>query len=172
MQKKLCPEFKLLTCYLSPRRELCPGPGQTTCPEPAGWKTTEILKKEKIKNCQPDQPVQSLTLGQSKVLIPPTKTARIRISLKSVLGVEKKTLLKYSLLFWEQCNLHPPDDNVYSVWGGLYGGLKVEGWEGNVFHREVGLEGVGDVLVAWNVIKLIMKTTYKGYSIYQASYLQ
>ena len=97
--KKLCPEFKLLTCYLSPRRELCPGPGQTTCPEPAGWKTTEILKKEKIKNCQPDQPVQSLTLGQSKVLIPPTKTARIRISLKSVLGVEKKTLLKYSLLF-------------------------------------------------------------------------
>ena len=48
-----------------------------------------------------------------------------------------------------QCtNLHPPDDSVYSVWGGLDGGLKVEGWEGNVFHGEVGLEGVGDVLVA------------------------
>ena len=45
-------------------------------------------------------------------------------------------------------NLHPPDDRVYSVRGGLYGGLEVVGWEGNVFHSEVGLQSVGDILVA------------------------
>ena len=65
-----------------------------------------------------------------------------------------------------QCtNLHPPDDSVYSVWGGLDGGLKVVGREGNVFHCEVRLQSVRDVLVAWNVTKLIVKTTYNAYFI-------
>ena len=61
-------------------------------------------------------------------MIPTTKTAGIGISLKSV--------------------LHSPDDGVDSLRRGLDGGLEVESGEGDVFHREVGLQGIRDVLVA------------------------
>ena len=35
--------------------------------------------------------------------------------------------------------LHPPDDGVDAVRGGLHGGLEVVGGEGDVLHGEVGL---------------------------------
>ena len=43
--------------------------------------------------------------------------------------------------------LHPPDDGVHPLGRGLHGRLEVEGGEGDVLHREVGLQRVGDILV-------------------------
>ena len=89
------------------------------------------------KSCKRQQSSQAhrydsliTTLGQSKILVPSTKAWGVGIPLKSV--------------------LHPPDDDVHSVRGRLDGGLQVEGWEGNVLHGEVCLQGIRDILVACN----------------------
>ena len=83
-------------------------------------------------------------MSESKILISSSKACRIRVSLKGV--------------------LHPPDDGVHPVRGGLDGGLEVVGGEGNVFHGEVGLKCIGNVLIAWNNVYVRETTTL--YSLY------